>query len=54
MATIRDELKKWYLEATGEESKGANIAEVLAELMKAGVLPTDIEQQSEEEEPSGK
>ena len=38
MATIRDELKKLYKKATGEDSKGANIAEVLAELTEAGVL----------------
>lgn len=43
MATIRDELKKLYKQATGEESQGANIAEVLAELIEAGVLGPESE-----------
>ena len=50
MATIRDELKKWYKEATGQESTGANIAEVLAELKEAGVLPMEPSESDDDEE----
>lgn len=49
MATIRDELKKLYKKATGQDSEGANIAEVLAELTEAGVLGPESESESESE-----
>lgn len=51
MATIRDELKKLYKKATGEDSKGANIAEVLAELVEAEVLGPESEPDEETEIP---